>query len=100
MASRTPGDAVELSLEPTNPPDENAVAMDVVVLDTDRYDRAISMLDPALVRERGNDGEHDGVYFRDPTAQQMLIALLMTTPVSTTAAPVSAPQDSNLANTR
>jgi len=94
------GDVVELSLEPTNLYDENAVAMDVVVLDTDRYDRAISMLDPALVRERGNDGEHDGVYFRDSTAPQMLIALLMTTPVSTTAARLGVPQESNLANTR
>ena len=77
-----------------------AATMDVVLLDTDRYDRAISMLDPALVRERGNDGEHDGVYFRDSTAPQMLIALLMTTPVSTTAARLGAPQESNLANTR
>ncbi len=95
-----PGDAVELRLEPTNPYDENAVAMDVVVLDTNRYDRAISMLDPALVRERGNDGEDDGVYFRDSTAPQMLIALLMTTPVSITAARLGAPQESNLANSR
>ena len=73
--------------------------MDVVVRDTDRYDRAISMLASALVRERGNDGEDDGVY-AVTVPRQMLIALLMTTPVSTTAARLGAPQESNLANTR
>jgi hypothetical protein len=77
-----------------------AAATDVVAMDSDRFAGAIASIEPALIREHVGDGEPDTVHFRDSTAPQMLLALLMTMPVSSTAARTGTPQESDLANTR
>jgi hypothetical protein len=75
-----------------------AAMTDIVVLDSERLSRAAAAIAPALVHEEGTSGEPSTIYFRDSTAPQMLIALLMTTPIYTTTAPLA--QESDFANTR
>jgi hypothetical protein len=77
-----------------------AATTDVVALDSDRVTWAAHVIQSALIGEP-DDGNHlDTVHFRDSTAPQMLIALLMTTPIAATPPKTTALQESDLADTR